>query len=90
MPMPSMSNCVDLPLKARLMPRRSGSLREVPINRIRPSPSAACSSKARALTTARSARWPASGINDGLSASSRLRLVDRSSDSGTRVWALPA
>ena len=56
----------------------------------RPLPWAPRSSSCSALITARSARLPGSGMISGLSASSRLRLVARSSESGTRVCALPA
>lgn len=53
-------------------------------------PWAPCSSRSRAWRTARSARWPGSGMIEGFRASSRLRAVSWSSDSGTRVCALPA
>ncbi|SST12340.1 Uncharacterised protein [Acinetobacter baumannii] len=72
------------------MPWRSGSLSSLVSSSRRPRPWAPCSSRSRAWRTARSARWPGSGMIEGFRASSRLRAVSWSSDSGTRVCALPA
>ena len=74
----------------RRMPWRSCLDSEEPISSRRPWPRPPCLSRPRAFSTARSARWPGSGMIDGRRASNRLRLVARSSDSGTKVWALPA
>ena len=78
------------PCSSKRMPWRSCLDSDEPISSRRPWPRPPCLSRPRAFSTARSARCPGSGINEGRSASSRLRLVARSSDSGTRVWALPA